>query len=562
MAASLQVVGAVAALAVVGAAQLALEAIVAPERNATDLTVGLLALAAATAVSGSMTILQSQQQRLLGERLSQATWTDILAVTTRVRMINYESVGFSTQLERVEQNAVSRPFMVATALLGMSGNLLGVVTMAIAILAIAPILLPVLLVAGFPAVLLSRLASRAEFTFASRAIGDFRRRAYLRRLLSQRPFAAEARSFTTTLPLSREHDAANDRYLGLLRRQVRKRQAYAVLTTLAVGITLAGAFLIIVLLLNTGQISLAEAGAAAIAVRLLSAQLSGFFASLGNLQESAPFLQDLERFRALAPPEVEEAPPARPLRSEFVVDQVTFRYPEQSTPALHGVTLAIRRGEIVALVGENGSGKTTLAKIIAGLYEPDEGRTTWDGEVIDGEAIRASVSVTLQDFVRYQMTVRDNITISDPDRDRSDVSTVLADSGADEVVVGLDDGADTMLGRELDEGVDLSGGQWQRVAIARCLFRDRDLVVLDEPTAALDPRAESELFADVRQMLDGKAALLISHRLSSVRLADRIYVLARGEVIDSGTHDELVRRAGLYAELYGMQAETYLRDLS
>ncbi|MGH3991395.1 MAG: ATP-binding cassette domain-containing protein [Pseudonocardiaceae bacterium] len=221
--------------------------------------------------------------------------------------------------------------------------------------------------------------------------------------------------------------------------------------------------------------------------------------------------------------------------------------------------MEIRAGEVVALVGENGSGKTTLAKIVAGLYEPATGTRHWDGGTVPASDIRASVSVIFQDFVRYQMTVRDNIVIGDGDRPASEDAVVEAArrAGVLGAVRELPDGVDTMLGRELDEGTDISGGQWQRLALARALYRDTPLVVLDEPTAALDPRAEHELFADVRAVLDGRAALLISHRFSSTRLADRIYVMDGGRVVECGTHDELMARAGQYAELYGLQSSAY-----
>jgi ATP-binding cassette, subfamily B, bacterial len=217
------------------------------------------------------------------------------------------------------------------------------------------------------------------------------------------------------------------------------------------------------------------------------------------------------------------------------------------------VDLDIRPGEVVALVGENGSGKTTLAKIVAGLYEPATGSRDWDGAPLPAPDVRASVTVIFQDFVRYQMTVRDNITISgagDPD-------AAALSAGLTSTLRRLPAGMDTMLGRDLDEGVDISGGQWQRVALARALHRDTPLIVLDEPAAALDPRAEHELFTNVRATLGGRAALLISHRFSSTRLADRIYVMSEGRVVECGTHDELMASAGQYAELYRLQSAAY-----
>ncbi len=558
VAAAFQIVGATAALGVVAAGKLTFDALLEPDRAAIGLTPALLALAFMTALSGSVSSLQTQQHRLLGERVSQRVWDRVLDTTARADLFTYESSGFATALERVQQNAVTRPFAVTTALLGLTGSLLGVVTMSAVLVGVEPLLVPVLLAAGLPAVLLSRWASRTEFAFAHRLTASYRRRNYLRLLLSQRPYAAELRAFNTAGPLRERHHSINGEVTAGLRTQVRRRQLIAVLTTVGVAVALTAALLAIVELVEQGRISLAEAGAAAIAVRLLSGQLNTMFTSIGGLLESAPFLADLDRFVASGPP----APPPgrkRPLTDRVALHGVSFRYPEQDRQAVDSVDIEIRAGEVVALVGENGSGKTTLAKIAAGLYEPMAGTRHWDGAAVAAPDVRASVSVIFQDFVRYQMTLRDNIAISDGDRPASDDAVVEAArrTGVLGAARALPDGLDSMLGRDLDEGADLSGGQWQRVALARALYRDTALVVLDEPTAALDPRAEYELFTDVRAVLGNRAALLISHRFSSTRMADRIYVMDDGRVVECGTHDELMARAGQYAELYGLQSAAY-----
>jgi ATP-binding cassette, subfamily B, bacterial len=558
IASAFQIVGAAAALCVVAAGKLAFDALLQPEMAAIGLAPALLALAFTTALSGSVGALQTQQHRLLGERVSQRVWDRVLDTASRADLFTYESSGFATALERVEQNAVTRPFAVTAGLLGFTGSLLGVVTLSAVLVGVEPLLVPILLAAGLPAVLLSRWASRTEFAFAHRLTATFRRRAYLRELLTQRPYAAELRAFDSTGPLRERHRSLNAEFARELRGQVRRRQVIAVLTTLGVGVALGVALLAIVELVRRGRIDLAEAGAAAIAVRLLSGQLATAFTSIGGLFESAPFLADLERFVASAPP-AKPTGRRQPLTDRIALRGVGFRYPEQTRPALDAIDLEIRAGEVVALVGENGSGKTTLAKIVAGLYEPTTGTRRWDGAAVPAPDVRASVSVIFQDFVRYQMTLRDNILISDGTRPADDgrVAEAARRGGVLGAAAKLPDGLDTMLGRDLDEGVDLSGGQWQRVALARALYRDTPLVVLDEPAAALDPRAEHELFADVRAVLGGRAALLISHRFSSTRMADRIYVLDGGRVVEHGTHDELIARSGLYAELYGLQSAAY-----
>jgi ATP-binding cassette subfamily B protein len=558
IAAALQIVGAVAALGVVGSGKLALDAVLTPEAAGPELPIAMALLALTTALVGSVGVLQAQQQRLLGERVSQRVWLRILDVTRRVDLLTYETSGFATRLERVQQNVVSRPLAVTSALLGLSGGLIGAVSMSMWLIAVQPLLLPILLAAGVPAVLVSRRASRLEFEFVGEVTPLVRRRFYLRELLSQRRYAAELRAFGSGSRLAAIHGELDRSFVARLRTHVRRRQVLALLSTLGVGVALALALLAIVALVRAGRLTLAEAGAAAIAVRLLSGQLHAVFGAVGSLQESAPFLADLQAFVSAAPAGSMSGT-TRPLTDALVLDSVEFRYPQRQEAALSGVDLRIGAGEVVALVGENGSGKTTLAKIVAGLYEPDEGQLRWDGAAVPAGDVRASVSVVFQDFVRYQMPVRDNVTIADPEQDDSDPGVVSAveRAGFGETLRQLPDGLDTMLGRELDEGTDLSGGQWQRLALARALFRDRPLIVLDEPTAALDPRAEHALFRDVRAVLDGRAALLISHRFSSVRLADRIYVLDSGQVVESGTHDELIAQAGRYAELYTLQSAAY-----
>jgi ATP-binding cassette subfamily B protein len=549
-----QLVGAAAALGVVAAGKLTFDALLTPERATVGLTPALLALALATAVSGSVGPLQTQQHRILGERVSQRVWDRLLDTTARADLVTYESTGFATTLERVRQHALERPFAVTAALLGLTGSLLGVVAMSVVLVSVEPLLVPLLLAAGIPAVLLARWASRTEFAFAHRLTALFRRRHYLRELLTQRPYAAEVRAFDAAGPLRVRHVVLNTEVNVALRRQVRRRQLIAAGTTLGVATALTGALLAIVQLVHSGRIGLAEAGAAAIAVRLLSGQLGVLFGALGGLLESAPFLADLERFVASGPP---EGPGGRkrPLADGVALRGATFAYPGQERPAVDGVDLEIRAGEVVAVVGENGSGKTTLAKIVAGLYEPDAGVRHWDGADVPAADVRASVTVIFQDFVRYQMSVRDNIVISGGGGGSPEAAARSA--GLLPTVRALPDGMDTVLGRDLDEGVDLSGGQWQRVALARALYRDTPLIVLDEPAAALDPRAEHELFTNVRATLGGRAALLISHRFSSTRMADRIYVMDAGRVVECGTHDELMAAAGQYAELYRLQSAAY-----
>lgn len=566
VAASLQVLGALSISALVIVGQLALNAILDAPRGSTDvrgLVLVVVLLAVVTAVGSAATTLQQQQQRLLSEEVSVAAWRRVLDITGRVALEFYESPRFYDQMQRVRTNALIQPSTVTAAVFGLIGGAVGTVGLLLALLAIDPLLVPVLVLAGIPSMLLSRRASRLEFRFATVISPIYRAREYLRTVLTGRDEAKEVRAFGAENALRARHDDRSQSYLSSLRRHVRTRQTYALgqvaTTALALGISLA----LLVWFLSIGRISLAGAGAAALGIRLLSSRLDQLFQSVAGLFESSVFLEDLDRFLGLAV--VADGPGtgiAPTLRQGICVTDVSYTYPGSAQPVLHDVSLHIGAGEIVAIVGENGSGKTTLAKLIAGLYPPAQGSITWDDidvSRLEPADVRRGIAIIFQDFVRYQLTALENIGLGDPEHAEDDAAVRAAArrSGAADFLERLPNGYATILSKEYAGGRDLSIGQWQRVALARALRRDAPLVILDEPSAALDPRAEHELFTDVRATLRGRSALLISHRYSTVRSADRIYVMQSGRIIEAGTHDSLMATAGLYSELFSLQARAY-----
>jgi ABC-type multidrug transport system fused ATPase/permease subunit len=293
--------------------------------------------------------------------------------------------------------------------------------------------------------------------------------------------------------------------------------------------------------------------------------LREMLSGLANLYENNLFLTNVYEFLTLAPqisgPLTPQVIP-RPMRQGISFENVSFRYRAGFHQALKDIRLTIEPGEIVALVGENGSGKTTLVKLLCRLYDPTIGRITLDGIDIrefDPSLLRREISVIFQDFVQYELTAKENIwfgnTELSPDHPR--IVRSARESGADDVIRMLPRSYDTVLGKMFEEGEELSIGQWQKVALARAFLRNSQIIVLDEPTSALDAKAEYDVFNRFRELAEGRSALLISHRLSTVKMADTIYVLDQGQIVERGTHDQLVRHGATYANLFEMQAQSY-----
>jgi len=525
----------------------------------------LLLLTVVTASLGFLSAIGREHREILAELASRYAQSQIIDVASEVELEAYDTPAFHNRLVRAAGGGQFRPWQVVEGLTGLAGAAIGIAGVALALLALQPWLVPLVLAAAVP--LLIAVARGGELMFGSRhrMTEAERRRNYLYMLLSGKDAAKELRAFGLGGFLRERYDRLYDEHMVELRKVARRRLRVSLLGNLVTTVVLAGIVAGLLVLALNGRIGLADAGTAAGAVFVLGERLMNAVFSSGMLYESSLFIEDFTSFVAMAP-EVEARRARGPAPQGFRrlrVEDVSFTYPSATAPAVTGVSMEIGAGEIVALVGENGSGKTTLAKLLCRLYLPHGGRVLWDDvdtAAVDPDELRRSVAVIFQDFLHYSLAAAENIGMGRHQRigDTGAIRGAAVHVGADDFLAGLPKGYETMLGPEFEGGTELSVGQWQRVALARAFFRDAPFIILDEPTAALDARAEHELFESIRTLCRGRSVLLISHRFSSVRSADRIYVLHGGQVVESGSHDQLMGLGGRYADLFTLQASAYL----
>ena len=529
-----------------------------------DLAPVLVALVAVTVTLDLARTIQTEQGRVLGELVGRKAIDRVLDVATKIDLLAFESPEFYDRLQRARAQGQFRALQTVNGLLGIVGASVAAVSLVLALAALQPLLLPFVIIGYIPLWIVASLNTRDLYHFTRGMTPNERQRNYLQNVLMGRNPAKEVRSFNLARFLRGRYDRLYDERIAELRSLARRRTGRALLGSLASSGVTVGTIAMLSYLYVSDRMSLAATGAAVFGLYQLASQLNGLHMSATSLYEATLFIRDYSSFLELEP--AVEAAPARPAPRGFEVlraENVSFAYPESAYRAVDDVSLEIRRGEVIALVGENGSGKTTLAKMLAGLYRPEHGRIRWDDTdlaEVDADELRRSVAVIFQDFERYLLPARENVGLGRHERvdDFDDIVEAARRADADDFLASLPEGYETMLGREFAGGYDLSIGQWQRVALARAFFRDAPFVILDEPTAALDARAESRLFERMRELLEGRSVVLISHRFSSVRSADRIYVLHEGRVIEEGSHVELMAADGLYAELFGLQARAYV----
>jgi ATP-binding cassette, subfamily B, bacterial len=530
-----------------------------------DVLPWVLAIAFVAALQLFVSAVQRERQEILGELMTRHVQSRLLEVTSAADLVAFDTPTFHNRVQRMQMSG-PQPLNLVFGLSGLIGAVVGIVSVLVALIAIEPVVIPLVLLVFLPAWLAASRRGDAFFRFFWHMTPRDRERNYVAGLLTDRDAAKEVRAFGLAPHLMRRHDQLYDERLTELRSVARRQLWYSLIANFGIGVVLAATLLLVVWLALRGGVPLSSAGIAIAGVAIVGQRLASAGYAAGALAEAARYVDDYLAFVALLPSieQASEEAQAAPMGfHQLDVDGVSFTYPTGTQPVLHEVSLTVHAGEVVALVGENGSGKTTLAKLLAGLYEPQTGTIRWDGADVrdlDPDGLRRSVAVIFQDFVRFHLRARDNIGLGRVEAadDLPAIRAAAVHADADEFLAALAQGYETVLGPEFVGGTDLSIGQWQRVALGRAFFREAPFVILDEPTAALDPRAEHDLFERIGDLLAGRTVLVISHRFSSVRHADRIVVLDQGRVVETGSHEELVQLGGLYAELFSLQAAAYL----
>ncbi|WP_017655065.1 ABC transporter ATP-binding protein [Fortiea contorta] len=501
----------------------------------------------------------------LSQRVTDHLQVILFKKAIEIDLESYENPQYQDILERAKWEAPYRPTQMLNSLTSLGQSAISLLAIAGLLISLNWGLLSVLLVASLPSMFVRFRQSKVLYKWRRHQTEIERKTNYLGHLLLGDSPAKEIRLFNLGHFLI-------DRFYNL--RQQLFKEKLAITTRQAITRLMTQGFAGIAVLVTYGFIihqtiyskfQLGDLVLYSQAFQRSQGSLAGLISALGQVHEHNLFLADLFEFLALNPTINEPVHPKlvpRPMQQGIVFQDVSFQYQNSSRQAIKQVNLTIAPGEIIALVGENGSGKTTLVKLLCRLYEVTEGSITIDGidlRHFSVQDLHRQISVIFQDYTRYQLSAEDNIWFGNIDLPPTSekITQAAQKSGADAVLQTLPQGYNTLLGKWFKGGEELSGGQWQKIALARAFLRDAQLVVLDEPTSAMDAKAEAEVFQQFRELMRSRSALLITHRLSTVKMADRIYVMHHGEIVESGTHHQLMARQGKYAHLFEIQAKNY-----
>lgn len=520
-----------------------------------------LALAVASDVLGRANTLCDS---LLGDRFTNRVSVRLMEHATRLDLAQFEDPVFYDKLDRARRQTTGRLGLLAS-LLNICQDMLTLITLSTGLIVFSPWLMVLLVAAVIPAFLGETHFTSMAYSILYRRTPERRRLDYLRFLGASAQSAKEVKIFGLGAHLTKHYDEVSEQIYNENKGIAIKRATVGSALNLISTGGYYGAYVVVLARTLAGAVSLGSftflTGAFNRSRSYIERILSGF----NDISEQAVFLKDLFEFFEMEPAirtRPDSLPAPRPIRSGFEFRKVAFAYPGSHKNVVQNISFSLHQHEKVALIGENGAGKTTLVKLLARLYDPTEGQILLDGidlREYDVEDLRREVGVIFQDYMRYDLSVLENIGFGKVEalHEQARVDLAAEKSLAKSLIDRLPNGYDQMVGRRFEGGVDLSGGEWQKIALARAYMRDAQVLILDEPTATLDARAEYEVFRRFADLTFERMAILISHRFSTVRMADRILVLADGSIQEQGTHEQLLELGGRYAELFELQAAGY-----
>lgn len=510
-------------------------------------------------------------ESLLSDLFSNDMSVQLMEHSAKLDLAQFEDPEFYDHLERARRQTVGRIGLLMQ-LLAIGQMMLTLLTLGGALIGYNPWLVLLLVIAVVPSFLGETHFASMGYSLLFRWTPERRQLDYLRYVGASDKTAKEVQMFGLNDWLKERYRTLSTKFYEENKKLSIKRGVVGTLLSLFGTAGYYTAYAVILITAVRGEITIGMLTFLAASFGRGREMIQGILLAAGGVFEQALYLRDLFVFFDMKPTiasKPDAVPVPKNVRTGFVFENVGFRYPGSERWAIRNVSFELKPGERIALVGENGAGKTTITKLLARLYEPTEGVITLDGLDVrdyDLKSLRQAIGVIFQDFVRYDMRFDENIGVGEIEKVRAglddaetpeSISTAAENSLAASLLPRFRAGYKQMLGRRFDDGVDLSGGEWQKIALARSYIRDAQLLILDEPTAALDARAEFEVFLRFSELVSGRMAILISHRFSTVRMADRIIVLQHGTVVEDGTHAALIARGGLYEELFAMQAQGY-----
>ena len=517
------------------------------------------------ALNSLLSTVRNITQQLLQEKMTLQVQLMVMQQSANLDLPFFEDSASYDLLRRAQQDAAMRPVMMVSTAFGLIQTTITFGSMVALLIGVSPLLALIALVSPVPAFVADTRYGWRGYNLSRWASPLRRRMQYLTTLVTTDMYAKEVKLF-------RLGDYFIERF-RLLARTYYDRQQRLVTARYVVGFLwssitiLAGSvtYLYVALQAVAGKLTLGDLTLYTQAASSVQSSIQGILSGFSSMYENNLYLSNL--YELLATPSYIQSPPnpspmPDPLRGEIEFQNVSFSYPGSDFYAVRNVSFRIAPGETIAIVGRNGAGKTTLIKLLCRLYDPTEGRILLDGidiRELDLDELRGAIGGMFQDYVTYQATASENVGLGDlaDIENRPHIEAAARKGGAHELIANLPDGYDTPLGKWFDHGANLSGGEWQKVALSRAFMRDARVLVLDEPTSALDAQAEYELFERLRNLTEGRTAVYISHRFSTVRRADRILFLERGQLVEEGSHEELMALAGRYARLFNMQASAY-----